>query len=159
MHFDTYLESGKKKVFAGALDWPGWSRWGKTEAESLQALLAYGLRYARVLDGTELNFVAPDDVGRFKVVEKLEGNSTTDFGAPAIPPTGDARPFAVADLRWHQILLAACWETFDEAVATAEGQSLRKGPRGGGRDQEKIVRHVVAAEHATSDGWGGRPRR
>ena len=36
-----YLESGTKKVFAAALNWPGWSRSGRDEAEALAALLEY----------------------------------------------------------------------------------------------------------------------
>lgn len=28
-----YLEIGKKKVFAAAIDWPGWCRQGKEEME------------------------------------------------------------------------------------------------------------------------------
>jgi hypothetical protein len=27
----VYLEVGKKRVFAGALDWPGWCRGGRDE--------------------------------------------------------------------------------------------------------------------------------
>lgn len=42
------LELGKKRVFAWAQDWPGWCRAGKTEADALAALAAYGPRYAPV---------------------------------------------------------------------------------------------------------------
>ena len=35
------LEVAPKRSFASALDWPGWSRGGKTPDESLEALLAY----------------------------------------------------------------------------------------------------------------------
>src|ERR671932_2604159 len=49
---EVYLEIGKKRTFAGALDWPGWCRGGRDEPSALQALLADGPRYARVLDAT-----------------------------------------------------------------------------------------------------------
>ena len=35
---------------------------------------------------------------------------------------------------------------FDRAVAVAEGKELRKGPRGGGRDRDKIVEHLVGSD-------------
>ena len=44
---DIVLETGKAKVFASALDWPGWSRSGKKTAdEAIAQFLAYRERYA-----------------------------------------------------------------------------------------------------------------
>ncbi|MGH9224443.1 MAG: hypothetical protein ACRD2W_11845 [Acidimicrobiales bacterium] len=37
----VYLEVGSKKVFASALDWPGWCRSAKTEEEALETLATY----------------------------------------------------------------------------------------------------------------------
>jgi len=45
----TYLETGAKRTFAGALDWPGWCRAGRDEAGALEALHGAGRRYAKVL--------------------------------------------------------------------------------------------------------------
>ena len=45
---DVYLEVGKKKVIAGALEWPGWCRIGRDEESALQALAEYAPRYAKV---------------------------------------------------------------------------------------------------------------
>lgn len=42
-------------------------------------------------------------------------------------------------------LLRACWDYFD-TVSTVVSPELRKGPRGGGRDRDRIVRHVNVAE-------------
>ena len=81
---DVYLEIGKKRTFAGALDWPGWCRSGRDEASALQALCDYGSRYGRVLHTARLGFQAPADPSAFVVRERLEGNATTDFGAPGI---------------------------------------------------------------------------
>ena len=39
------------------------------------------------------------------------------------------------------------WEMFDEVAARAP-ESLRKGPRGGGRDTSEVVAHVDQAERA-----------
>jgi hypothetical protein len=47
---EVYVEAGKKKVFAGALDWPGWTRGGRDEHEALAALGAYAPRYAVVTE-------------------------------------------------------------------------------------------------------------
>jgi hypothetical protein len=47
----VYLESGAKRTFAAALDWPGWCRPGRNETDALAALLAYGPRYASILAG------------------------------------------------------------------------------------------------------------
>ena len=48
---EVYIEAGSKRVFAGALDWPGWCRSAKDEDGALAALVAYGPRYAAVLAG------------------------------------------------------------------------------------------------------------
>ena len=67
----VYLEEGKKRTFAGALDWPGWCRQGSNEAAALAALFDYGPRYASILAGTRLGFVAPKALSQLVVVERL----------------------------------------------------------------------------------------
>ena len=42
-------------------------------------------------------------------------------------------------------LLRASWSTFDNFAASVSAE-LRKGPRGGGRELDHIVRHVNGAE-------------
>ncbi|MEJ2711446.1 MAG: hypothetical protein P8074_27815, partial [Anaerolineales bacterium] len=133
---------------AGALDWPGWSRSGRDEDAALEALLAYGPRYERAIQPAQLGFHSPQDVNALVVSERLEGNSTTDFGAPAIAPAIDADPVDPSELHRFQALLQACWQAFEAAVEQAKGKELRKGPRGGGRDLDKIVAHVLGAESA-----------
>jgi hypothetical protein len=142
----VYLEVGQKRTFAGALDWPGWCRSGRDEAAALAALVEYAPRYAKLFSRTKLAFTPPDDPGAFAVVERLAGNSTTDFGAPGLAPTQDADPFDEAERKRSEAILAAIWRAFDRAAGAAEGRDLRKGPRGGGRDRDKIVRHVVGAD-------------
>ncbi len=143
---NVYLEIGQKRTFASALDWPGWSRAGRDETAALQALCDYGPRYARVLYGATMDFQPPAEISEFKVVERLAGNATTDFGAPNIGPSSDRMPLADADLQRFVAILHACWQAFDGAVQSAVGKELRKGPRGGGRDLETIVEHVLGAD-------------
>lgn len=145
MH-DIYLEIGKRKVFAGTVEWPGWCRHGRDEASALQALLDAGPRYAQVLQPTELGFRAPEKASSFNVVERLDGNSTTDFGAPAIPPSADQDTIDESELQRLQTVLEACWHAFDQAVEMAQGKELQKGPRGGGRDLSGIIDHVLGAD-------------
>lgn len=143
---EVYLEVGQKRTFAGAIDWPGWCRSGHDEESALQALLEYGPRYARALSRTRLDFQAPDDVSVFKVVERLKGGATTDFGAPEATPSGDTEPVDEAELQRFQKLLKAYWRAFDASVEAASGKELRKGPRGGGREVEGIIQHVLGAD-------------
>jgi hypothetical protein len=41
--------------------------------------------------------------------------------------------------------MRACWQFFDE-VRSRVSAEMQRGPRGGGRDRERIVRHTFAAE-------------
>jgi hypothetical protein len=145
---DVYLEIGSKKVFAGAVNWPGWCRSGSDESSALQALLNYAGRYARALEGKKLGFEPPSDITQLNVIEHLTGTKTTDFGAPDAAPQNDSLPLDTADLQRSQVLLEACWQTFDSAVSAASGRELRKGPRGGGRDLDRVIQHVLNAEAA-----------
>jgi hypothetical protein len=152
---DVYLEIGKKRTFAGASDWPGWCRSGRDETSALQALFDYGPRYVRVLRTVRLGFKAPDDVSAFTMTERLGGNATTDFGAPDIAPSSDSRPVNSAELQRLQRILKACWRTFDANVKIATGKALRTGPRGGGRELEGIIQHVLGSDagYLAQLGW------
>ena len=145
-NIEVYLEIGKKRTFAGAIDWPGWCRSGKDEASALQALFDAGPRYARLLRPAQLGFQAPDALSAFNVVERLEGGSTTDFGAPEVAPSSDSQPLDDAELQRYQAVLEASWQAFDKAVKAAAGKELRKGPRGGGREVEGILQHVLGSD-------------
>jgi hypothetical protein len=155
----VYLESGKTRVFAAAVDWPGWCRSGRDEAAALQALVDYAPRYAQVLEGTRLGFGVPGSIAELEIVERLAGNATTDFGAPALSLERDARPVSAAELERMQAILSAGWRAFDRAAQAAQGKELRKGPRGGGRELEKIVEHVREVELAYINSLGGKAPR
>lgn len=152
---EVYIEAGKKKVFASAVEWPGWSRSGKDEAAALQALADYGWRYGKVTERAQLDFRVPDGPQDFAIIERLEGDATTDFGAPAIVPAADSRPVDARELARLRALLEACHQALDEAARAAAGRELRKGPRGGGRELDQILRHVMDAEgmYLAALGW------
>jgi hypothetical protein len=152
---DVYLEVGQKRTFAGAIDWPGWCRSGRDEESALQSLFEYGPRYAHVLRATRLGFQPPTDVSSFVVSERLKGNATTDFGAPGIAPSADASPVNSDELLRFEKILKACLRTFDANIKTNIGKSLRKGPRGGGRQLESIIEHVVGSNegYLNQVGW------
>jgi hypothetical protein len=143
---DVYLEEGAKRVFAGAIEWPGWCRIGRDRTEALEALLAYGPRYVEVLRGSRLGFRTPSSVAGLRVVERVKGDTTTDWGAPAVAPKADRRPFDRAELTRSRRILQASWAALDRAAEAAAGLELRKGPRGGGRELDAIVAHVIGAE-------------
>ena len=152
----VYLEVGRRRTFAGALDWPGWARSGRDERSALQALADYGRRYASVV-GSIAPFSPPADTSELEVVERLEGNATTDFGAPDAVPRADERALDDAELTRQRQLLQACWRAFDSAMEATASFELRKGPRGGGRDHERIAAHVLGAEQSYLAALGARP--
>jgi hypothetical protein len=156
---DVYLEVGAKRVFAGALDWPGWCRSGRDEDEALQALVAYARRYAASMGTAARGFNAPTNTSELRVAERLKGNATTDFGAPAIAPKSDLSPVSPAEAKRLAALLKASWSRFDRAADAASGVRLRKGPRGGGRSLVAIVRHVLEADGAYLSRLGGRHQK
>lgn len=142
----VFLEVGRRRTFAAALDWAGWCRMGRDEESARQALFEYAPRYARVMRSARLGFQLPRAVSAFIVVERLQGNATTDFGAPDVALTSDARPLDETERRRVQILLKACWRGLDAAVERGRGKALRTGPRGGGRTLDGIVEHIIGAE-------------
>ena len=87
----------------------------------------------------------PHDATDLKVVERLPGNPTTDFGAPGIPAKDEAKSPTPAETKRMLALLDAAWDYLDQVRARAPA-SLRKGPRGGGRDREKMYAHVLDSE-------------
>jgi hypothetical protein len=145
---DIYLEIGQKRVFAVAIDWPGWARSGRDEAAAIANLLDHGPRYGRAIAPAGLDFVAPADAAALTIAERLPGGSGTDFGAPTVRPAADARPFDVVELARSEAILSGVWQAFDVAAESAVGVALRKGPRGGGRDLDKIVSHVRESDAA-----------
>ncbi len=139
---------------ACAFDWSGWDRSAKTEEDALRVLADYRPRYAKVaaLAGLADEFGA---TGELTVVERREGNGMTDwYGVSGMPAQPELEAMSEAECERKIALLRACWTYFDD-VASRVSPELRKGPRGGGRERDEIVRHANGAEiyeHATKVG-------
>jgi hypothetical protein len=156
---DIFLETGKKRVFAGAVEWPGWCRGGRDEQSALQSLLESAPRYEHVIKNAALPFTPPRNLSAFHIIERVEGNATTDFGAPNILLACDALPVLETDLLRLTAIFAACWAAFDLAVQQAVGKVLRTGPRGGGRRLDAIFEHVLgSAESDLTSIGASRPK-
>jgi hypothetical protein len=150
-HILVYLEVSPKATVASALDWPGWCRAGRDEATALEVLASYAERYAPVADQAGVSFPA---TVVFDVVERVPGGPTTAFAAPEC-----RRPFPQVIAKAERAavtpevarrlvrLVTGVWVTFDQ-IATTSPAELRKGPRGGGRDRDQIIDHVLGAETA-----------
>ena len=140
------LEIGKKRrVVAGAMDWPGLERWGASEAAALEKLSSYVPRYAGVAEraGVRSEF---DRAGALEVVERVPGSSSTDFwGVAHVPSEIERQVLSAGDLERRLDLLRACWAWFDD-VASQAPPELRPGPRSAGRSRDQIVRHVYLNE-------------
>lgn len=148
------LEVGDKRVFAAALDWPGWCRAGRDEDGALETLAGYAERYRPVADAAGVQ--PPPDAGRdFDVVERAEGTASTDFGAPDAIAEDDLRPVGAEEAAGFAAILDAAWRLLEGVAATAP-PDLVKGPRGGGRDRDAVVAHVAGAEFSYARNIGVR---
>lgn len=145
------LEIGPKgkKAAAVAPDWPGLSRGAKTGDDAVKRLLAYVPRYAPVakLAGMESEFAPLTKPGlESDLVEQYLGTGSTDFwGISFTFSSLDKQPVSDEELDRQLALLWGCWRFFD-AVRSRVSAELQKGPRGGGRDRDRIVRHVIGNE-------------
>jgi hypothetical protein len=149
------LESAPKKTFATALDWPGWSRSGKTDELALEALLAYASRYRPIVESAGLSLPPSFDAD---VVERADGGSGTEFGVPSGSHNADTRPVDAAEARRLAAIVDASWSNFDIVAAKAPAE-LRKGPRGGGRDRDKMVGHVIESDWYYARELGLKPKQ
>lgn len=141
------LEHGPKgkKAVAFAVDWPGWSRGAKTAEGAVEALESYRPRYRPVAVGAGMG-AKFDAEGRFKTIEDKVGTGTTDFwGISFSPAASEQEPMSAEEIDRKIKLLQACWAYFDRVAAEVSAE-LRKGPRGGGRDREKVIRHTIRNE-------------
>jgi hypothetical protein len=156
----VYLELGKRWVFACALEWPGWCRRGRSWELALEALAGYAPRYAEAARRAGLAFPpgAAGQAAGFTVTERLTSPWGADFGAPTEIPASDATPVDAAAAERMTALVWAAWQVFD-AVAGSAPADLRKGPRGGGRDRDKIIDHVLGVDTAAARKLGLRHRQ
>jgi hypothetical protein len=134
-----------KRVVAGATDWPGLDRWGKTEDEAVEKLASYMPRYSGVAVGAGL----ANEFARSRtldVIERYPGNTSTDWwGIAQVPSQTERAVLPAAELDRRLEVLRAAWSYFDD-VASRVSAELRPGARGGGWTRDEIVRHVHANE-------------
>jgi hypothetical protein len=141
------LEIGPKgkKVVAVAPDWPGLERGAKTGEEAIERLRSYIPRYSQVAKLAEMN-AEFDTIKNVDVVEQYPGTGSTDFwGISFAFSSIDKQGMSGDELERELMLMQACWAFFDD-VRRRVSAEMQKGPRGGGRDRDHIVRHTFAAE-------------
>jgi hypothetical protein len=143
----TVIERGPKgkRAVAISIDWLGWERGAKTAELALEALESYRERYRPIatLAGMLREF---EDAGPLQIVEEKVGTGSTDFwGISFAPSAAEQGPMAETDLERRITLLQACWTFFDD-VAARVSPEMRAGPRGGGRDRDRIISHVIRVE-------------
>src|SRR4051794_6060880 len=109
----VYVETGSKKTFASAADWPGWSRGAKDEASALQALASYGPRYAKVAKLAGIDF-PPGATENFNVIERLNGGASTDFGVPGMPAKNEGKALTAGESERLSSLVEAGWKYLDQ---------------------------------------------
>jgi hypothetical protein len=151
------IEQGTKRSFASSLDWPGWSRSGRTPEDAIESLVAYAPRYTRIAERAGEAFRPPSSTHDIEIVERLPGGGGTDFGVPGMAAAAEEAPVDDAELRRLTALMHAAWEELDAVADGARSVELRKGPRGGGRDLHKILGHVRDAEAAYVGQLGAKP--
>ena len=134
-----------KRVVAVAQDWPGLERGAKTGEAAIETLQSYVPRYMKVakLAGMDAEFAA---ITKVDVVEQYRGTGSTDFwGISFAFSSFDGQQMSSEDLERELTLMQACWTFFDEVRGRVSAE-MQKGSRGGGRDRDRIVRHVVGVE-------------
>lgn len=155
---DVYLEAGQRRVFACAVDWPGWCRSGRGEEAALTELAVAAPRYAAIAALARVRFDPVEAVDCIEIAERVTGSATTDFGALDVAPALDGEPVTAQQAERLITLIETAWGYFEQ-TADAAPPVLRKGPRGGGRDRDAIVAHVHETEvlHARMLGLKERP--
>jgi hypothetical protein len=153
------VESGDKRVFATALDWPGLTRGAKTREDALAALVEYAPRYKKSIGSGASALKVPASAADLEIVAQASGDKNIDFGVPhsIVEPDQDALTDAQLDAQVK--LLRAAWKAFEKAVAGAQGKTLASGARGGGRTLAKIKAHVPDADAAYISALGAKAPR
>ncbi len=154
-HMKVTVEIGPKgkKVVAVAPEWPGFSRGAATEEAAIKRLLSYIPRYAPVakLAAMDAAFVAITDAD---VVERYQGTGSTDFWGISFAFSHiDKQPMSGEALERELTLMRACWTFFDD-VRSHVSAEMQRGPRGGGRDRDRIVQHTLGVEQDWAKGLG-----
>ena len=149
------LEMGPKgkKVVAVAPDWPGLERGAKSVEDAVEKLRSYIPRYAQITKLAEMD-AEFSTIKNFDVVEQYPGTGSTDFwGISFAFSSIDKQGMSGDELERELALMQASWRFFDE-VRERVSAEMQKGPRGGGRDRDHIVRHTLSVEQDWAGGVG-----
>ena len=149
------LEVGPKgkKVVAVAPDWPGFERGGANPEAAMERLRAYLPRYAKIAKLAKLETSFAKNAA-FEVVERYQGTGSTDFwGISFAFSSIDKQEMTLSELKRELALMRSCWAYFDD-VRSRVSSEMKKGPRGGGRDRDHIIRHVILVEQDWAAGVG-----
>ncbi len=134
-----------KKLAAVAPDWSGLERGATTGDAAIERLLSYVPRYATVAKLAGMEAAYPN-VTSVDMIEQYPGTGSTDFwGISFAFSSIDRQAVSNQELERELALMWACWAFFDDVCGRASAE-MRRGPRGGGRDRDRIVRHTVATE-------------
>jgi hypothetical protein len=143
----------KRRAFAQAVGWPGWCRGARDEAPAVEALVHYADRYRRAIG----DLAAPLGTGGPvpTVVERADGGTTTDFGAPEVVFASDRRPLEAGEPEQLAAFLDASWSAFDAALARIPGEVRPQKPDVG-RSPDRMRVHIAGALRAYL-GWLVKP--
>jgi hypothetical protein len=116
-------------------------------------------RYKKGMGTTATTLTLPGSVKDLEIAERIDGNATTDFGAPGGIPASDRRELKPKELDDALEQLRAAWKAFERTAAKKRGTKLTPaGPRGGGRSLEKMVDHVREADEGYTSAIGGKSK-
>ena len=142
---EVVIEATPKKAFAWAIDWPGWCTVGQDRGPRARGAWPPTRRAtpSRRAEAAGRSPGAPASELRGR--RGTGGGGGTDFGVPSVDHAdSDRRPVTAAEA---ERLARARRGRLDRLrpVAAAAPAELRKGPRGGGRDRDKMVapRHRI----------------
>jgi hypothetical protein len=147
------LEIGRRRSFAQAVDWPGWCRAGKGEELAVAALVGYVDRYRSAVGSlSDPLGTGPPEI---TVIERVDGDVTTDFGAPGQTVPSDRRPLGHGEPQRLAAFLDACWAAFDAAFA-AMPEAARPIKPQVGRSPDAMRLHILDALRAYAT-WLAKP--
>jgi hypothetical protein len=153
----------KRRTFAQAVDWPGWCRSGRDEERAIHTLMRYVGRYRAALGPLAAGL--DEELPSPTVIERVDGNATTSFGAPGMVMSFDRRPLEPGGPARLAALLDACWAAFDRAQAVVPPASRGVKPPVG-RSPDALRLHVLGAQRAYLSwlvkplpGWGSDMQR
>lgn len=134
----------KRRVFAQAIGWPGWCRGGRREEDALEALAGHAGRYRAAMGPLASSLPsAPQLV----VVERVDGDATTEFGAPGRAFLLDRRVLEPGEPDRLAEMLRVAWAALDSALAVNPEASRDVKPPVG-RSPTGIWLHAGGAERA-----------